>query len=85
MNAGAYGPMHEVSAEELKIFKKAMHGLVGVNYEPETVATQVVKGTNYKYICNATVVAPDAKTFKAEVIIYMPLQGDPVIFEIKRL
>lgn len=85
MNAGAYGPMHEVSAEELKIFKTAMDGLVGVNYEPETVATQVVKGTNYKYICNATVVVPDAKPYKAEVIIYMPLQGDPVITEIKKL
>ena len=42
--------------DELKdIFNKALEGLTGATYEPiELVATQVVAGTNYKFLANGT-------------------------------
>ena len=42
--------------DELKdLFNKALEGLLGGNYEPvKLLATQVVNGTNYKFLANGT-------------------------------
>lgn len=66
-------------------WKEAMV-IVGVNYQPVAVASQQVAGTNYAFFCNATVVAPDAPTWPAMVMIFKPLDGKPAcITRIERI
>ena len=58
------------------VFAKAMEGLVGVNYTPVALlGTQLVSGTNYCFLCEATVVYPDAQPYYAVVTVYQDLQG----------
>lgn len=71
-----FGPL---TPETTAVFQDATKSLLGVDYTPLEVATQVVAGTNYKYICDAKVVAPGAPEFKALVEIFKPLDGKPVV------
>jgi hypothetical protein len=75
----------EITSEQRKVFDQAVGGLLGVKYTPLAVATQVVAGTNYCYLCKAQPVYPKAQEYAAEVFIYQPLQGDPHVTQIKRL
>lgn len=74
-----------ITAEDMSVFDAAMKGIVGVDYEPIAVATQVVNGTNYCFICKTKVVVPVATAGMAKVIIYKPLQGDPIIISIEKI
>ncbi len=68
------------------VFEKALEGLVGVNYTPLVLlGTQLVSGTNYCFLCEATVVHPDAKPYYAVVSIYQNLQGETEIRNIVAL
>ena len=71
--------------EELQaLFDKAMEGLVGVDYVPvKLLATQVVAGTNYKFLCEGTTVVPDGETKQYIVTIYEDLEGNAQILEIE--
>ena len=71
-----------ISHEARAIFDAALHGFVGVRYKPLAVATQIVAGTNYCFLCEATVVYPGATPYAAKVYIYQPLQGNPHITQI---
>jgi len=55
---GGWSNYREPTREELNIFNQAIHNqshpVVGVNYKPLAVATQVVEGMNYSFFCNAT-------------------------------
>lgn len=82
---GGYGPFEKIDAKTKKIFDEAMQHFVGAEYVPLIVATQVVSGTNYLYICNATGVYPGATTSPAEVVIYQPLTGAVHITSINSL
>ncbi|OGU13739.1 MAG: hypothetical protein A2076_09965 [Geobacteraceae bacterium GWC2_53_11] len=66
-----------ISKEAADVFAAAMKGLVGVNYVPLAVATQVVAGINYDFFCNAKVVYPNAPEAAAMVKIYCPPNGVP--------
>ena len=59
----------------------------GVSYTPESVATQVVAGTNYRFICTAKTATPGPETYEAEIIVFQPLpgQGEAKIAKITRL
>lgn len=72
----AYGPLND---ETRKVFDQALEGLLGVNYEPLVVASQVVSGTNYSFFCNAQVVAPNTPNQGAMVAIYVDLEGNASI------
>jgi|APHig6443718053_1056840.scaffolds.fasta_scaffold05223_2 hypothetical protein len=74
-----------LSKTDLAVFGKAMHGLVGVNYEPIAVATQVVSGMNCDFFCNARGVYPGALVYAAMVRIYAPATGDPHIVSIRKI
>ena len=64
-------------------FDKAMKNLVGVDYTPVALlSTQVVSGTNYCFLCEATVVYPGAETSYALVYIYADLEGNAEITQI---
>ena len=69
-----------------KAFKKAMNGLVGVDYKPVAVlAQQVVAGMNYCILCESKVVYPGAQTGYSLVYIYMGLDGSAELKDIVRL
>lgn len=85
---GAYTSYHVVTEKETALFNEAMH-LIGVNYEPLLAATQLVAGTNYRFICNAKVAAWDNAPYLAQVTIFVPISSEtlekPVVTNIKRL
>lgn len=71
-----------ISPEARAVFAAALHGFVGVSYKPLAVATQIVAGTNYCFLCEATVVYPGATPYAAKLYIYKPLEGAPHITQI---
>ena len=82
---GAYSDYScNISPEAQKVFDTAFTGFVGVRYTPIAVATQVVNGTNYSFLCNSKTVYPLTTNKAAIVNIYQPLNGGPHISEIRR-
>jgi hypothetical protein len=75
---GGWTSYHTPTPEDLQIFKKAINGLLGVNYNPITVSTLAVKGTDYRFKCAATVIL-SGLTYEALIEIYEPLYGNPVL------
>lgn len=86
MLCGGYSSQRPLTDEEAVLFKKVTEGLDGVGYTPQSVATQIVAGTNYRFICKAVTATKDPKTYEAVVVVYQPLpgQGEPRITEITR-
>ncbi len=65
-----------VTDEVQELVVKATESLLGVDYAPVAlIGTQLVSGTNYRVVCKATAVAPDAKAFYAILEIYQKLDG----------
>lgn len=62
---GAYSEGHKVSKEELEIFEDAYCGEMELS--PISVSTQVVAGTNYKFVCK------DKDGHKYLLVIYKQL------------
>lgn len=81
---GGWTKYHDLTEEDRKVFNEALEGFVGVNYDPKEVSTQVVAGTNYRFMCNASM-PPSEVMWKAIVEIYNPLDGKPHITGIVRL
>ena len=70
----------EMTDELSAVFAKALEQLVGVNYVPVAcLGTQVVAGTNYCFLAQATVVYPDAQPRFVLVYIYEDLSGNAEI------
>lgn len=84
---GGYTQQRSLDDRERELFRQVTHGITGVSYTPESVATQIVAGTNYRFVCTAKTATLHPETYKAEVIVFQPLpgRGDPKITSIKRL
>ena len=85
---GAFTKFRALEEEDRKVFDEAMQGFVGVKYEPLIVATQIVAGTNFKLICNATTLTNPPRDFTAELTIFRPLPAEgahPVITGISEI
>ncbi|MCR5330841.1 MAG: hypothetical protein K6E62_06595 [Lachnospiraceae bacterium] len=66
-----------------KAFKKALKGLVGVDYKPVAVlAEQVVAGMKYCILCESKVVYPGASAGYSLVYLYKGLDGSAEITDI---
>ena len=74
-----------ISPEAQKVFKEAMEHIVGVKYTPVAVATQVVAGMNYCFICEGQVVYPGSPETAFKIYIYVPPQEKPQIVAIERI
>jgi hypothetical protein len=83
--AGGWTKFRPVTAADQAVFKAATARLVGVQYEPLAVRTQVVAGTNYDFFCNAKVVAPGSDWYQAMVLIFKPLKGNPSLVKITKI
>ena len=71
--------------EELQaIFDKGLEGLVGVGYKPVAyLGSQVVAGTNHAFLCQGTVVVPNAVPTWKIVYLYQDLQGNVSVLDIE--
>lgn len=85
---GGYSKTRRISDSEKELFTTLTASIEGVEYRPMNVATQVVAGTNYRFLCKAREVENGKKGDKyyAVVVIHKPLphQGEPRIIEIER-
>ena len=73
-----------IDADAQAVFDDAMEGLLGVEYEAvDLLATQVVAGTNYCFLCRSTVVVPDAVPGYSLVYVYQDLEGNAQILGIE--
>lgn len=84
---GGYTGQRPLEASDRELFRRATAGMTGVSYTPESVATQVEAGTNYRFICTAKTATPGPETYEAEIIVFQPLpgQGEAKIAKITRL
>ena len=84
---GGWTPVRPLTEEDHQVFRQATQNLVGVRYSPHGVSTQVVAGTNYRFVCLAEPVTAHAERYQAEMVIFKPLpgKGEVYITEIIRL
>lgn len=74
------GKPTELTDEQKALFEKALDGYTGVSYTPMLyLGQQVVAGMNYRFLCKAQVVVPDAPETWAIVEIYEDLEGNAEI------
>ncbi|MCR5770235.1 MAG: hypothetical protein K6G87_03245 [Butyrivibrio sp.] len=67
-----------------EIFDKAVDGINGATYEPIAfLGSQVVAGTNYCFLCKATVVHPTATPYYTLMYIYEDLDGNVEIADMQ--
>lgn len=81
---GGWTPYHDLTPKDTAVFDEALKGFVGVKYTPNTVSTQIVAGTNYRFKCTASI-PPAEVIWEAIVEIYQPLTGAPHITGIVRI
>lgn len=84
---GGWTPAQDISIslteEDQSRFSKAMEGFTGAGYEPAAVlATQLVSGKNYAYLCKMTPITSKPIPRWAVVIVYENLQGEVSISNI---
>jgi hypothetical protein len=82
---GGWTPFRELTTADEKVFKEATQQLLGVKYTPLSVSTQVVEGTNYRFLCDGKVVSPNAETQQYMVQIYQSPRGVPEVTSISLL
>jgi hypothetical protein len=69
----------KISEEAISAFAEALKGHVGVNYTPLAVASQVVNGVNYHFLCDAQIVYPNAPHYAAFIQVYKPAGGHAIL------
>lgn len=82
---GGWNPYHKLTNEDQVIFNEAIKGIIGVNYSPYLVSTQVVAGMNYRFKCSVSLPGPEEVVWKAIVDIFKPLQGNPYVIGITKI
>ena len=76
----------KLTADEKKVFNAATADLVGVNYKPiAKVATQVVAGLNYCFICESTAVVMNPKTRYSFVYVYSAVDGTSTVSSVETI
>ena len=84
--AGGKTLQEETGDDAAAAFAKAMEGFAGVGYDPITLlATQVVAGMNYDFLCKGAPVVPNAEPFYAIVTVYAALDGTARVTDVQRL
>ena len=82
---GAYQqPASPAMTEEASAaLNKALEGLVGVRYVPVALLSeQVVAGTNYRILCEATVLYPGEEMHYVVVTLYESLEGTVSVLDV---
>ena len=82
---GGWSMYHELNVNDLTVFNEALNGLLGVNYTPQLVSSQIVTGENYKFKCLAQPSVLAILQYEAIIQIFKPLKGAPFITHITSL
>lgn len=85
MIPGGWTPFRALTPEDEKVFKEVTNKLMGVDYTPQSVSTQVVDGINYKFLCSGKVVAPGTESHEYMIQVYQAPGGSPEIVSISHL
>lgn len=73
----------EITPEMQEIFDEATDKLIGVNYKAvELLETQLVNGTNYKFLAESQVVYPGAQKKTVIITVYRDLAGNVSVLDI---
>ena len=76
----------EITDELKEIFESATKGLLGASYEPiKLVATQVVAGTNYKFLANGTKTTNPITKGTCYIYVNKDLQGNVFLLDIETI
>ena len=83
---GGYSEQRKLSDEERALFDSVAAEIAGVKYEPINVATQIVAGVNYRFLCKGKEQERCGKKFYAVIVVHKPLPnaGEPRIISIER-
>ena len=81
---GGWTPFHKLTRQNQAVFEEAFEGFTGVHYVPNSVATQIVAGTNYRFKCTASQ-PPTTVIWSAIVEIFKPPHAKPYITGITRI
>lgn len=86
---GGYSESRRLTDREKELFDEYVARIGDVEYEALNVATQIVAGTNCRFLCKAREIKADGKRgkkFYAVVVLYRPLpgQGEPRVTSIER-
>lgn len=82
---GGWTPFGDLSDDAKAVFKDGISHLLGVDYSPVAVATQVVNGMNYCFFCNASIPSPNTSTYPAMVEMYVSPEKGVSITHISRV
>lgn len=83
---GGYVAHEEITEQDRAVFNYAVKDLLGVEYNLKAVASQVVNGINYKFICVAKVVVPYAQPELVVIEVYTKFRHSVApIVEIKNI
>ena len=75
-----------LTEEDQARFDKAIGGLTGMGYEPvAVVASQLVAGKNYAYLCKATPIASKAIPRWTIAVVYEDLQGEASLTNVSEI
>lgn len=82
---GGYSDMRRLTDTEKEFFASVAASIADIEYEPINVSTQVVAGTNYRFLCKARQKG-NKKKYYAVIEVHKPLpeQGEPRIVSIER-
>ena len=86
---GGFTEPRRLTDSEEALFEKYIAKIGDMEYEPINVATQVVAGTNYRFLCKGRELKADGKRgkkFYAAIVLHRPLpdRGEPRIISIER-
>jgi hypothetical protein len=73
---GAFSPYRALAPEDKEIFGKAYDGIAGAKWTPFAVSTQVVAGTNYRFLCGVSLVTAKPVEKLAIAKIFRSLDGE---------
>lgn len=88
MTSGGFTAFRKAKESEKELFTKMIGTITGVKYELLAVATQVVNGTNYAFLCESKLMYKDDISYNTFVIVHQPLpqvNEPPMIKEIRRV
>jgi hypothetical protein len=73
---GAFSPYRALEAEDKEVFDKVFKGITGAKWTPFAVSTQVVAGTNYRFLCGVSLVTAEPVNKLAVAQIFRSLDGE---------
>ena len=76
----------EIPQDVLDAFNAATENMTGCVYKPiALLGTQIVAGTNYCFLCETTVVVPDAQPGYALVYVFDGLEGEHELLRVQEI